>query len=112
MHRTTATAQAPQPPHTCRRGWLGVDSERRPIPCPTCKPHLTRAPLALATVDGEAVMRRDRDGSETVAEVVHYCLDGWIGTDLEGRPQPCLTCRPHLARRREVESLDDWDAIR
>lgn len=24
----------------CRRGWLGHDSEGRPIPCLDCKPHL------------------------------------------------------------------------
>jgi hypothetical protein len=26
----------------CRRGWLGHDDDGRPIPCLTCKPHLTR----------------------------------------------------------------------
>lgn len=24
----------------CKRGWLGTDTEMRPIPCPACKPHL------------------------------------------------------------------------
>ncbi|MGB7239788.1 MAG: hypothetical protein WBD41_27880 [Rhodococcus sp. (in: high G+C Gram-positive bacteria)] len=24
----------------CRAGWLGADSEGRPIPCRICKPHL------------------------------------------------------------------------
>lgn len=27
------------------------------------------------------------------------CRDGWRGQDEEGRPRPCLRCRPHLARR-------------
>lgn len=26
----------------CRNGWLGYDSERRPIPCFTCRPHLRK----------------------------------------------------------------------
>ncbi|AHH20773.1 hypothetical protein NONO_c59970 [Nocardia nova SH22a] len=26
----------------CHRGWLGHDTEGRPIPCLTCKPHLNR----------------------------------------------------------------------
>jgi hypothetical protein len=35
----------PEPPRPrCRRcggsGWLGVDDEERPIPCPECKDHL------------------------------------------------------------------------
>lgn len=112
----TARKASPTPPpsHTCRRGWLGADDLGRPRPCLICRPHLapTHPPLALATVDGEPVTRLDRDGSETLAEPVHWCRDGWIGTDLEGRPQPCLRCRPHLARRRDVQSLDEWDPIR
>lgn len=29
----------------------------------------------------------------------HETCDGWAGTDPEGRPRPCLTCRPQLRRR-------------
>lgn len=25
------------------------------------------------------------------------CRSGWLGEDLDGRPIPCLRCRPHLA---------------
>jgi hypothetical protein len=25
------------------------------------------------------------------------CRKGWVGTDDEGRPIPCLDCKPHLA---------------
>lgn len=25
------------------------------------------------------------------------CRSGWLGEDVDGRPVPCLTCRPHLA---------------
>jgi hypothetical protein len=28
------------------------------------------------------------------------CVDGWLGEDAEGRPQPCPVCKPHLARFR------------
>jgi hypothetical protein len=33
-------------PHTlhdprCRNGWIGDDEDGRPIPCRTCKPHLS-----------------------------------------------------------------------
>lgn len=30
------------------------------------------------------------------APIEHDCEDGWLGRDSEGRPIPCLTCRPHL----------------
>lgn len=26
----------------------------------------------------------------------HQCRNGWLGTDLDDRPVPCLLCRPHL----------------
>lgn len=26
------------------------------------------------------------------------CRRGWLGEDLDGRPVPCLICRPHLAQ--------------
>lgn len=26
------------------------------------------------------------------------CRDGWLGEDHQGRPIPCLKCRPHLNR--------------
>lgn len=26
------------------------------------------------------------------------CRRGWLGTDPEGRPIPCLECKPHLAQ--------------
>ena len=28
----------------------------------------------------------------------HRCARGWVGEDPEGRPIPCLTCKPHLRR--------------
>jgi hypothetical protein len=30
------------------------------------------------------------------------CLGGWLGTDLDGRPIPCLQCRPHLTQTANV----------
>lgn len=115
MPRTTTTAPT-TPPHACRRGWLGLDAQGHPRPCLICRPHLapTGTALALAAVDGEPVTRKDRDGSETLAEPIHYCRGGWVGTDLEGRPMPCYVCKPHLRpdRRRPVEAVDDWDPIR
>ncbi|MGB7363327.1 MAG: hypothetical protein WA931_09855 [Rhodococcus sp. (in: high G+C Gram-positive bacteria)] len=35
------------------------------------------------------------------------CRRGWLGEDAEGRPIPCLVCRPHLARPSEVHDIDD-----
>ena len=31
-------------PHeaSCRNGWLGEDSEGRPVPCTICRPHLQK----------------------------------------------------------------------
>ena len=50
---------------------------------------------------------RDRTGDEAeqngepgrVAAPYHdpRCRSGWLGEDLDGRPIPCLRCRPHLA---------------
>lgn len=44
----------------------------------------------------------DIDDSPNIADDWHdpYCLDGWLGEDLDGHPIPCLDCRPHLRRRR------------
>lgn len=34
------------------------------------------------------------------------CVGGWLGDDPEGRPIPCLQCRPHLAgARRDVSNV-------
>lgn len=30
---------------------------------------------------------------------IHRCDGGWLGEDDQGRPIPCLTCRPHLERK-------------
>jgi hypothetical protein len=52
-------------------------------------------------------MRRGRDGDllddDDDASVErlpheHACVDGWIGTDDDGRPVPCPACKPHLQR--------------
>lgn len=26
------------------------------------------------------------------------CRSGWLGEDIDGRPIPCLRCRPHLRK--------------
>jgi hypothetical protein len=44
--------------HRCAFGWLGEDSEGRPDPCPTCRPHLVactycaRSPAACRAIPG------------------------------------------------------------
>lgn len=57
-------------------------------------------------------MRRDRTGEpiedepddQPAAEPDrHSCNGGWLGEDDEGRPRPCLICRPNLARHRGQE---------
>lgn len=49
-------------------------------------------------------MRRDRDGSELEEldeqPFEHACQQGWLGFDPDGRPYPCLVCRPHIQRTR------------
>lgn len=32
----------PAVPHRCVDGWAGEDSDGRPVPCSTCRPHLRR----------------------------------------------------------------------
>lgn len=41
-------------------------------------------------------------GSGQVRGTSHHdpdCRDGWLGEDADGRPVPCLECRPHLRGR-------------
>lgn len=48
-------------------------------------------------------VRYDRYGDtvelEEPAPLVHVCDAGWCGEDADGRPVPCLVCRPHLVGR-------------
>ncbi len=37
-----AVAAAPEPCTDCRGGYLGMDEDFRPKPCPRCRPHLVR----------------------------------------------------------------------
>lgn len=46
---------------------------------------------------GELVEVEDQDQDQHDAR----CADGWLGEDWAGRLIPCLSCRPHLANRRE-----------
>lgn len=39
---------------TCRDGWLGEDSQGRPIACPRCRPHTLRVPCWLCGQSSEA----------------------------------------------------------
>lgn len=39
----------------------------------------------------------DEPDSPTKAHDIR-CHNGWLGEDDQGRPIPCLTCRPHLRR--------------
>jgi hypothetical protein len=62
---------------------------------PTCSQDVAEAREA------ELETRRDPAGAEPpcfTAEPSHDpdCREGWLGSDDEGRPRPCLTCRPHL----------------
>ncbi|MCZ4077282.1 hypothetical protein O1W68_04945 [Rhodococcus sp. H36-A4] len=35
------------------------------------------------------------------------CRKGWLGYDLDGRPIPCLQCRPHLRKTADVYDSGD-----
>jgi len=45
---------------------------------------------AAAQAEADAAPRHGRD-----------CADGWLGEDDQGRPRPCLACRPHLDPNRD-----------
>lgn len=45
-------------------------------------------------------MTLDRSGDPVLD---HDCRRGWLGEDDEGRPIPCLVCRPHLSRPANVQ---------
>ncbi|REE74384.1 hypothetical protein C8E05_3819 [Rhodococcus wratislaviensis] len=53
-------------------------------------------------------MKHDRTGERVddapAPKVPHHpdCRSGWLGEDLDGRPVPCLQCRPHLARTADI----------
>ena len=47
---------------------------------------------------------RDRTGEEIEP---HRCGNGWIGETSDGRPIPCLICKPHLGRRSDVNDFAD-----
>lgn len=34
----------------CRGGWLGLDPDERPIPCPRCRPHLVHVACRTCSV--------------------------------------------------------------
>lgn len=58
-------------------------------------------PLRLAPAPDTPGRRRDRTGEpldELPDELAapHRCRRGWVGEDDQGRPIPCITCRPHL----------------
>lgn len=48
-------------------------------------------------------MKRDRDGEVLEEDELplprHNCRNGWKGEGDDGRPVPCLECRPHLVDR-------------
>lgn len=47
----------------------------------------------MRTADGDLVLDPDP------APPTHRCREGWTGEDEQGRPIPCLACRPHLMPR-------------
>lgn len=49
-------------------------------------------------------MALDRTGDEVPQ---HSCRKGWAGTDDEGRPIPCLVCKPHLRKTAESNDISE-----
>lgn len=40
----------------------------------------------------------DDDEPTAYSPAEHQCDQGWLGEDHDGRPIPCLVCRPHLRK--------------
>lgn len=58
-------------------------------------------------IDDDALTRSHLIAENQVihsASTPHGCHRGWLGEDLDGRPIPCLRCRPHL---RKTAGADD-----
>ena len=49
-------------------------------------------------IDTPHLLDPNPDGTWTLDDPAHRCARGWVGEDSEGRPVPCLTCKPHLRR--------------
>jgi hypothetical protein len=56
----------------------------------------------IDSTEAREELERDRDQAAAAArsdlEHMARCRDGWLGEDNDGRPVPCLHCRPHLAQ--------------
>ncbi|MBX9147751.1 hypothetical protein [Rhodococcus qingshengii] len=39
----------------------------------------------------------ERTDTASTEPLPHECDNGWLGEDEQGRPRPCLRCRPNLA---------------
>ncbi|MBM0125608.1 hypothetical protein [Pimelobacter simplex] len=47
-------------------------------------------------IDDDVVQTTWKTGETDFQQHAPGCRDGWLGEDDEGRPIPCLECRPHL----------------
>jgi hypothetical protein len=49
----------------------------------------------------------DDDPAPIRSEHDPRCQGGWLGADIDGRPVPCLQCRPHLAKTVGIRNYGD-----
>lgn len=77
------------PGHDCDNGWLGQNDEGKPIPCPRCKGHLSKAPSPQPTRDTQPPAQRP--GVATTPRV-------WSAKDLQPAQQPRWLARNRIPR--------------
>lgn len=47
----------------------------------------------------------ERTDTASTPPLPHECDNGWLGEDEQGRPRPCLRCRPNLANPTKVHGV-------
>ncbi len=69
--------------HACVRGWTGADSQGRPIPCPTCRPHRLRSghPLPAPVIEQTLPIARERS-EDVPAKAARLLASGSVTLEL------------------------------
>ncbi|MFI8977263.1 DciA family protein [Nocardia asteroides] len=74
--------------HGCDNGWRGFDSQHRPIPCLSCRPHLVTTAQVNDCGDTEQPLRRHPVQDQWVDAVTAELGDSVEDLDVKAMPLP------------------------